>query len=145
MANNITIGRFLNGKIDYKTVIDHIQEKVVAQGCKSLNNETGMCAYRGENGTKCGIGHIIPDSRYKKAFDTHESWGGPITNLLNYEHNLKKLGIERGLIHHDEYACRVSFLNRIQRAHDKATSGSFFVEEFKDKMQGVRDDFEDNL
>jgi hypothetical protein len=34
------------------------------QGWKKSVLSIGGCAYRGENGSKCGIGHLIPDDRY---------------------------------------------------------------------------------
>ena len=54
-------------------------DKVVAharqQGCKSLmenvlNPEEGpICAYRGENNTKCFAGILIPDEDYRKSYE----------------------------------------------------------------------------
>ena len=54
-------------------------DKVVAharqQGCKSLmenvlNSEEGtICAYRGENNTKCFAGIFIPDEDYRKSYE----------------------------------------------------------------------------
>ena len=139
MASNITITRFLNGQIGYKAVIDHIESKVVEQGCKSLNGMTGMCAYRGANGTKCGIGFIIPDSRYKKRFDDDSVSAGPIRNVISYEQNTKSLGIDTAIskLGSVEWTYRVNFLNDIQLAHDKALNNGF-VDNFKNKMAIVR-------
>ena len=58
-------------------------DKVVAharqQGCKSLienglNPEEGpICAYRGENNTKCFAGILIPDEDYRKSYEDKAS------------------------------------------------------------------------
>lgn len=46
------------------------------QGCRSVrkiiirNKECVACSYRGENGNKCGIGQIVPDSLQPELWDT---------------------------------------------------------------------------
>ena len=37
---------------------------ILEQGAYSLNKARTSCMYRGENGTKCAVGHLIPDDDY---------------------------------------------------------------------------------
>ena len=47
-------------------VIDRVESILLTQGCRALkDSSTHICAYRGKNGTKCAIGHLIPDENYK--------------------------------------------------------------------------------
>lgn len=55
-------------------IIDYVAGKLKEQGCKSLSEE-GRCAYRGENGTKCAVGFLIPEESYRLKFDTLENNG----------------------------------------------------------------------
>ena len=43
----------------FETMVRHARE----QGRKSLNSQ-GKCRYRGQNGTKCFVGALIPDAEY---------------------------------------------------------------------------------
>lgn len=40
------------------------------------SSKGGTCQYRGANGTKCLIGHAIPDDKYKPAWDNKGVGGG---------------------------------------------------------------------
>lgn len=40
---------------------------LLKQNCKSISR--GMCKYRGNDGTRCAIGHLIPDSIYDKEME----------------------------------------------------------------------------
>lgn len=68
------------------------------------------CAYRGDNGLKCAIGHCIPDERYKPELE------GDTPN-----HNPKLLGKALGFSLTPEDAL---WLTDLQRCHDSACSGS---------------------
>ena len=48
--------------------IEFVRDKLLAQNCKSLNSE-GACRFRGDNGTKCALGWIIPDYLYRKKLE----------------------------------------------------------------------------
>ena len=43
----------------FETMVRHARE----QGGRSLNSQ-GKCRYRGQNGTKCFVGALIPDAEY---------------------------------------------------------------------------------
>lgn len=52
-------------------IIDHIRKEFKGV---SMIHGGGMCAYRGENGTKCAVGMFIPDSEYKTEFEGTVFW-----------------------------------------------------------------------
>lgn len=41
---------------------------LLAQGVRSFDD--GMCRYRGPDGTKCAVGHLIPDEVYDEAMES---------------------------------------------------------------------------
>lgn len=45
-------------------MLDKATQNIITQGCQSLC-ENG-CAYRGDNGTKCAVGHLISDEQIIK-------------------------------------------------------------------------------
>ncbi len=51
----------------HKEMFEKVRDGLFAQGKKSTKN--GMCAYRGENDTKCAIGILIADEYYDKTFE----------------------------------------------------------------------------
>lgn len=73
---------------------------VLAQGGPSVN-EQGVCRYRGVNGTKCAVGHMIPDGVYYPGMEG--SW---ITDLV--KENPTTLGDDS------------RFLQLFQGCHDSA-------------------------
>lgn len=44
-------------------LFDKVVRAIVKQGRGSINSE-GLCVYRGPDGLKCAVGHIIPDELY---------------------------------------------------------------------------------
>lgn len=48
----------------FDTVVAHLRN----QGCKS-EDDHGNCMYRGENGTKCAAGCLIPDDAYSPTLE----------------------------------------------------------------------------
>lgn len=66
-----------------------------------------VCRYRGDNGSKCAVGHLIPDSVYNRTFE-----GRTYNNLRLAAPEVEKLlGSEN-----------ISFLIRLQHAHDGAAT-----------------------
>ena len=58
-------------------VFDTVVTALRRQGCKSVKRVaspradqcTPVCRYRGENGTKCAVGHLIPDELYDRRME----------------------------------------------------------------------------
>lgn len=65
----------------------------------------GMCLYRGPNGTKCAIGHCIPDDDYRERFE-----GEGINTCDDLAHLMRSLYGDVGL----------KFMINLQNAHDQA-------------------------
>lgn len=75
---------------------------IAAQGWKqSVNAEGDTCRYRGEDGMKCAVGHLIPDEFYQGRFDARTV---PVDDVLD------ELGVNDG--------ASVAFLKELQMAHD---------------------------
>lgn len=51
-----------------KEIIIEVRDKLLAQGVPSTNAE-GTCQYRGMEGTKCAIGHLILDHLYSTSIE----------------------------------------------------------------------------
>lgn len=47
---------------DLEEMLNQVREGVIKQGEPSILGDT--CRYRGPNGLKCAVGHIIPDEIY---------------------------------------------------------------------------------
>ena len=101
-------------------------DKVVAharqQGCKSMiedvlhPEEAPICAYRGENNTKCFAGILIPDEDYRKSYE------GKVSMAVFHEIGITDMD---------------GFLVRdLQIIHDK-----FDVEEWEGKFKKLANDW----
>jgi hypothetical protein len=74
------------------------------QGWRKSTFPDGRCAYRGEGGLKCAIGHLIPDEKYTSNMDNAWSPYGVLCEV--------KISVE------DQRPW--SFLSDCQNAHDDA-------------------------
>jgi hypothetical protein len=81
---------------------DTIVRALVVQGQPSMNAERTRCMYRGDGGTKCAAGHLIPDEDYD-----HTTEGGPITQ--------EAIAIVLNRDGHD-----IDLVRELQRSHDGA-------------------------
>jgi hypothetical protein len=54
----------MNRQEAFDTVVEHLFK----QGRRSVNDK-GFCSYRGNNGTMCAVGVLIPDELYNPAMD----------------------------------------------------------------------------
>lgn len=93
---------------------------VINQGCKSDLLEDGdVCAYRGDSGAKCAVGHLIDDEHY---------------NISLEGSGVNKLGVRTAVessIGRSLYRDELNYLGRLQCCHDSSRRGSCFVELFK--------------
>lgn len=46
-------------------------EATLKQGEQSIEESGKTCLYRGENGLKCLVGHMIPDEAYREDFESY--------------------------------------------------------------------------
>ena len=84
----------MNRQQTFDTVVAHLRK----QGKQATIDGHG-CAYRGDNGTKCAVGCLIPDSEYREEFE-----GWPVGGVM---------GQCMALQDHD-----VDLLASLQRVHD---------------------------
>lgn len=88
---------------------------VLKQASKSFDFDHG-CRYRGPNGLKCAVGHLIPDEIYKPEMEIG------IASL--YQENLEITMLFKDV--------SLPMLRALQRAHDNSSEISF-VDDFKIK------------
>jgi hypothetical protein len=90
-------------------LLDTVVNALLKQGCVSVasSSSSANCLYRGLNGTKCAIGHLIPDELY-----TEDLEFGGIRSLFHSRTHLKVLQ-EAGIAH-----LSLDFLSLLQAAHD---------------------------
>lgn len=62
-------------------IYDKVAEALLKQGCASVG-EDSTCLYRGPNGTRCAIGHLMPDESYDLEFEGTIAAGLPMTKLI---------------------------------------------------------------
>ena len=105
-----------------QVIFDKACASVIAQGCQStMPGDTTTCAYRGKNGVKCAVGHLLTDDQIAmygvKEKDTPEKFASALLREL-------VPGIQTG--------DAVQFLSDLQDAHDNSHDDTTsFVVDFK--------------
>ncbi len=115
-------------------IFDKTTNAIIAQGGPSLTRKVERgCAYRGVNGRKCAIGHLIPDELYDKDIE-----GGGFQALLD-EH--PELATHFKTISTDKKAPRL--LESLQYAHDAAVvdSSEYYFDSYKREIVAVAERF----
>lgn len=112
--------------MDAQQILNFCVKKIVEQGVPSI--EPGdSCRYRGPNGTKCAIGHLIDDAEYKSAFE-----GITVRTLFrNQNFGIKNVDLT-------DFEIR-NLLVQLQDAHDNAAyetvaEPSTFLVEFEKRI-----------
>lgn len=104
-------------------IFDKAYIGVVTQGQPSVKVGKG-CVYRGENGNKCAIGHLIDDATAKR-WDKYEMSGIGSVSI-------------RAKIKPDWLDANIKLLENIQAAHDNTYLQEWqetdFVEDYKKQM-----------
>lgn len=103
-------------------------EKVIAQGRQSIDKSSNTCVYRGPNGIKCAVGHLITDEQIAK-YIIRPSSGVELFTITLLEE------IAPGV----NPSVAVEFLGSLQGCHDGCHfgAGQSFITEFKDRMNVV--------
>jgi hypothetical protein len=87
-------------------IFDYVIQRLLEQGKRSMTGEEG-CKYRGDGGTRCALGWLIPDDRYHAEMDDLVlAWN--VQDLLRHD-----IPAITALGHELAY--------EIQRAHDQAS------------------------
>lgn len=107
----------------FQSIFDEVLFKLRAQG-KSSTNSQDQCLYRGNNNTRCAVGHLILDKDYSPDMEgvTVEYVGNvtddDIKNEVDSE-QLARLLVAKALINNNCYDReRVLFLKELQSIHD---------------------------
>jgi len=113
--------------VEAQEVFDYSVSKVIEQGVKALGMKN-QCAYRGENGTKCAFGHLIPDALYKRGME------GINATALLVDAPIYRVNNARGLL--PSLKGHVDLLHALQTAHDNI-SATDFVPNFRRRAEAV--------
>jgi hypothetical protein len=85
--------------MNQQEIFDKVATHLITQGVQALRNPAGragptmVCAYRGDNGTMCAAGCLIPDEEYKSWFEG-TPWGDvsykipSLASLTDRDHEL---------------------------------------------------------
>jgi len=113
--------------VEAQEIFDYSVSKVIEQGEQALGMES-RCLYRGENGTKCAVGHLIPDALYNKKMEGY----GPdeVLGCLLGEDFRCDLNLRASLRQHTH------LLDALQDAHDNACPDDF-VPNFRRRAEAV--------
>lgn len=64
-------------------VFDKAVGGLLTQGCQSLKGgNKNECMYRGDNGTKCAVGHLIDDDNYRPNVEGHNIYAKEVQVAL---------------------------------------------------------------
>lgn len=106
-------------------IFDQAYNGVVAQGGQS-SDTVGRCMYRGPEGRKCAVGHLLPDELYRPNMEgTTVDYGATVLKA-----SLRQVGIDL-----DDKPTKLLVI-RMQAIHDDTSEGNF-LEEFKQAMQAL--------
>lgn len=101
--------------MDRQEVINKVWKHFVTDG-EPYSTCDGACAYRGDKGTKCAVGLLIPDDKYKPSYDADAL---AIKKLVLRHPEVKEI---LGISSEDD----VLFLSELQRCHDSSSCFSDF-------------------
>lgn len=120
--------RIERGKpVEAQEVFDYSVSKVIEQGVQAKGAQN-QCAYRGENGTKCSFGHVIPDALYKKSME-----GSNAVALLEQGRHYLPPNVKALL---PSLGQHVDLIFSLQQAHDNVHADDF-VSNFRRRAEAV--------
>jgi hypothetical protein len=97
--------------MNQQEIFDKVAVHLFEQG-KQANKDDGTCAYRGEAGTMCAVGCLIPDAMYVPSMDDAEEWeDGVGTSVQMIWNNFPDLVEYLG-------EGNLGLLNALQNVHD---------------------------
>lgn len=117
-------------------IFDFVLAKIREQGRPSYSPEGGTCYYRGPDGTKCAVGHLIPDEIYSSFMEGMNPWA--------LRHDFVRAAPKS--VTAVPRAGWTTFLGGLQLAHDSAAKaqedGEDFLETFEKNMKHLAEDME---
>jgi len=110
--------------MNIQKMFDQAVGGIVKQGCQSTgdwgdgDDDTNGCMYRGPNGTKCAIGHVITDEFYSEKLEGLSLSDSTLREALD---NSLACRMPRGWL---------NLLSGLQSVHDNPDLGSLTGKEF---------------
>lgn len=114
-----------NLTVEQRALLKLAIDKVIEQGCKSGGYDEDsdyQCLYRGPNGTKCAVGHLIADEFYTPELEQLSVRTDELKDVLRASN-------PNVLIDH----LVIDLLSEVQYCHDSAQLFDF-VNSFKEKV-----------
>lgn len=120
-------------------VVQKMYDGLKGQGFKrsmiySSDHERDICVYRGPNGLKCAIGHIIPDELYDNTLENFGIESYRVFGKTEFrdlykssEDFYEQCGSRRDSI--------ITFLNKLQNVHDTSKNPDVMKERFLDECK----------
>jgi hypothetical protein len=108
-------------------IFDYSVSKVIEQGVQARGAQN-QCAYRGENGTKCTFGHVIPDALYKRSMEGMNAKALLCTEPMYSINNATAL--------QPSLEVHVDLLEALQAAHDNVSANNF-VPNFRRRAEAI--------
>lgn len=93
--------------MDKQEIFNKVFLGLKSQEFRQSVNEHNVCQYRGEDGLKCAVGHLIPDEIYIKEWDEHTTLADSLPPDV-YD----SMGIRA------DFGASVDFLMELQNIHD---------------------------
>jgi hypothetical protein len=108
-------------------IFDTTTRALLAQGRPSFNPAEGTCLYRGPDGTKCAIGHLIPDDAYHPDMENLRAWADRVMEAAGFD---GPTGAQ---------SAAGMFLAELQSAHDEPARTDFnnWLKPWKAKLRRV--------
>lgn len=120
-----------------QAIFDRVAAALIAQGRKSADG-TGTCLYRGPDGLRCGVGHIMSDDAAARACDAQ----GDQTQVNVLPSELLDPALDYRLADRtDRREKQLDFLQSMQNAHDNASNGG---DRYDDDGNLINDEAADN-
>jgi hypothetical protein len=116
----------INNQQAFDNALFGIRNQGYKQSLTSVKTSCASCAYRGEDGLKCGVGHSIPDELYKVEME-----GKHFSNLLS-EHPEFQTFFENA---------NWQLLSKIQWAHDNYLNFGYGPGDFEEEMKEIANEF----
>lgn len=131
----------MNNSIKLITTIQQVVDKVAPlmrkQGKRSLCEKTKDCRYRGDDGAKCFVGHLISDEYYSLGLEGNSSDYDNVRDALMFSGISEKVLDETVIGRMYGYPL-VSMINKMQRdLHDDIEEEVWgnFVDGFNEKLK----------
>ncbi len=100
-------------------IFETIKKAALKQNKKSRNEKTGYCLFRGEDGTKCHIGHLIKDEFYDEAWNTEDLENIDVRHAIVNSGVKLDLALNKSTLNEDDRNTDdFLFISQLQQIHD---------------------------